>query len=198
MVARCATAGVDIYVDAVINHMTGQTSGTGSNGTKLHEVRVPGLYTASDFHHPTCTIADLTTDQRRERAKLRAVGLADLNTGDASVRHKMRVTSSSWSAIGVRGFRIDAAKHMAPEDLDAILSQVASAVGTGEVPYYFFEVIDYGGEAIHASDYFDVGRSSGRAVDVTEFRYGTVGDILGNRHQKLAQLKNVGAGFIPE
>src|SRR6516162_6295769 len=35
MVRRCAAVGVAIYVDAVINHTTGQASGTGSHGTRF-------------------------------------------------------------------------------------------------------------------------------------------------------------------
>ena len=161
MVAECATAGVDVYVDAIINHMTGQTSGTGSHGTTFQKYEYPGLYTASDFHHPTCTIAD--SDYQTNAANVQnceLVGLADLNTGDASVRSKIVGYLVDLVGLGVRGFRIDAAKHMAPADLDAILSGVASAVGPAKVPYYFFEVIDYGGEAIHASDYFDVGAAA--------------------------------------
>jgi len=199
MVADCAAAGVDIYVDAIINHMTGQASGTGSHGTMFQKYEYPGLYTANDFHHPTCAIAD--SDYQTNAANVRnceLVGLADLNTGDASVRSKIAAYLVDLVGLGVRGFRIDAAKHMAPADLDAILSEVASAVGPAKAPYYFFEVIDYGGEAIHASDYFDVGRASGSSVDVTEFRYSAVGSkFLGNGTEKLAQLKDISAGYNP-
>ena len=41
MVSRCGKAGVDIYVDAVINHMTAQPSGTGSNGTQYTKYDYP-------------------------------------------------------------------------------------------------------------------------------------------------------------
>jgi alpha-amylase len=126
------------------------------------------------------------------------LGLADLNTGDPSVRSKIAAYLVDLATLGVRGFRIDAAKHMAPADLDAILGEVAGAVGPAKVPYYFFEVIDYGGEAIHASDYFDVGRVSGSKVDVTEFRYSTVSSkFLGTGGEKLASLKDLGTGFMP-
>jgi len=58
MVNRCKTAGVDIYVDAVINHMTNFPSpGVGSNGTAYSKYEYPGLYTASDFHTP-CTVSN--------------------------------------------------------------------------------------------------------------------------------------------
>ena len=199
MVSDCAAAGVDIYVDAVINHMTGQASGTGSHGTMFQKYEYPGLYTATDFHRPTCTIAD--ADYQNSAANVQScelLGLADLNTGDASVRSKIAAYLVDLVGLGVRGFRIDAAKHMAPGDLDAIVSEVAVAVGPSKAPYYFFEVIDYGGEAVHASDYFDVGRSSGSTVDVTEFRYSVVGTkFLGTGGAKLAELKDLGVGFMP-
>jgi alpha-amylase len=198
MVADCAAAGVDIYVDAVINHMTGQASGTGSHGTKFTKYEYPGLYTASDFHQPTCTISD--NDYQTNAANVRnceLVGLADLNTGDPSVRTKIASYLVDLVGLGVRGFRIDAAKHMSPTDLDAILSEVATKVGSAKTPYYFFEVIDYGGEAIHASDYFDVGKASGSVVDITEFRYSTVGAAFLGSGSRLADLKDLGSGFIP-
>src|SRR4051794_11019511 len=45
MVERCRAAGVGIYVDAVINHMTGVPSpGVGSNGTSYSKYTYPGLY----------------------------------------------------------------------------------------------------------------------------------------------------------
>jgi alpha-amylase len=199
MVKSCADAGVDIYVDAVINHMTGQASGVGSHGTAFQKYEYPGLYTATDFHRPTCTIADADYQTSAEHVQnCELLGLADLNTGDGAVRSKIAAYLVDLVRLGVRGFRIDAAKHMSPGDLDAILTEVAAAVGKPNAPYYFFEVIDYGGEAVHASDYFDVGRASGSTVDVTEFRYGSVGaTFLGDGGQTLSRLKDLGNVLMP-
>ena len=53
MVTRCKDAGVDIIVDAVINHMTNFPSpGVGSNGTAYTKYDYPGLYAPADFHTP--------------------------------------------------------------------------------------------------------------------------------------------------
>src|ERR1041384_590206 len=61
MVTRCKAAGVDIIVDAVINHMTNFPSpGVGSNGTAYTKYSYPGLYTPSDFH-PACSVNDYTS-----------------------------------------------------------------------------------------------------------------------------------------
>jgi alpha-amylase len=87
--------------------------------------------------------------------------------------------------IGVRGFRLDAAKHMAAADLAGILALVTPRAD--EKPYYFLEVIDYGGEAVHASDYLDVAPSA--ELDVTEFKYKFVGDaFLGRSAKNIAGL----------
>ena len=85
MVARCADAGVDVYVDAVINHMTGVGSGTGSAGTEFTHYVYPGLYQPDDFHH--CGLApgdDIRNYQDPEQVRrCELLNLADLDTGKA-------------------------------------------------------------------------------------------------------------------
>jgi alpha-amylase len=91
----------------------------------------------------------------------------------------------------VAGFRLDAAKHIQPVELNAILTRVnQTLLAEGRpLPYYFAEVIDYGGEAVKAHDYFGLGYSSGGAADITEFKFRGVGDkFLGTGGQFLAQL----------
>lgn len=187
MVQRCRKAGVGIYVDAVLNHTTAQASGTGSAGTKFTKYAYPDLYAQADFHTPTCQIQDTdyaTSAEHVQRCEL--VSLADLDTGSATVQGKLAAYLSDLLAIGVRGFRIDAAKHMAPADIKAFLAQVTPRAD--ETPYYFLEVIDYGGEAVHATDYLDVGGSA--ELDITEFRYKGVGDaFLGRAAKKVSSLK---------
>ncbi len=52
MVQVCHLDGVRVYVDAVVNHMTGQpTGGVGSAGTAFGKYSYPGLYDSTDFHH---------------------------------------------------------------------------------------------------------------------------------------------------
>ncbi len=197
MVRRCRAAGVGIYVDAVINHMTGQASGTGSNGTSFTKYEYPGLYSATDFHQPTCTIqgADYASSAENVQS-CELLGLADLDTGQSGVRQKIAGYLSDLLELGVRGFRIDAAKHMAPSDLDGILSLV-DAGADEEPPYYFFEVIDYGGEAIHSTDYLDVGSAAGADVDITEFRYSRVSDaFLKKDAHTLSELQTLDSGLL--
>ncbi|HEX3849875.1 MAG TPA: alpha-amylase family glycosyl hydrolase, partial [Polyangiaceae bacterium] len=149
MVHRCARVGVGIYVDAVINHTTAGTGANlGSNGTRFTKYEYPNLYTATDFHQPTCAIMDTdyaTSADHVRRCELE--GLADLNTGSPSVQAKIAGYLNSLVDLGVAGFRIDAGKHMAPEDIDAILTLVHQHAGAGHLPFVFLEIIDNGGEA---------------------------------------------------
>ena len=187
MVNRCDGAGVDIYVDAVINHMTAG-AGTGTNGTVYTKYAYPGLYTQADFHSP-CAITNYQNAANVQDCEL--VGLADLKTGAASVRQKIADYLVGLSRIGVAGFRIDAAKHMQPVELDSILdlvNETLTAEGRPR-PYYFAEVIDHGGEAVRAAQYYGLGYSSGGAADITEFKFRGVGDkFLGLPDQRIAQL----------
>jgi alpha-amylase len=191
MVTRCNAVHVDIYVDAVINHMTAGTgtgTGTGSNGTLYTKYNYPGLYTQSDFHTP-CSVNNYQSAANVQDCEL--VGLADLNTGSTSVQQKIADYLVGLARLGVAGFRIDAAKHIQPVELNAILAKVNQtlAAESRPLPYYFAEVIDYGGEAVKAHDYFGLGYSSGGAADITEFKFRGVGDkFLHTGGQYLAQL----------
>ena len=87
MVTRCHAAGVDIIVDAVINHMTNYPSpGVGSNGTAYSKYSYPGLYTSGDFHTP-CALNNYQSAANVQDCEL--LSLPDLNTGLASVRLKI-------------------------------------------------------------------------------------------------------------
>lgn len=189
MVRRCAAAGVGVYVDAVINHMTAG-EGTGSNGTVYRKYEYPGLYTAADFH-PACAVDDYQSAADVQDCEL--LGLADLNTGRAGVREKIATYLLALVRMGAAGFRLDAAKHIQPVELDAILDLVnegAKAEGL-PVPYYFAEVIDHGGEAVRTGDYFGLGYGSGGAADITEFRFrGVAEKFAGTGGQRLADLRN--------
>ena len=189
MVARCRAAGVDVYVDAVLNHMTGVASGTGSNGTAYTKYSYPGTWSAADFH-PACAVANYSDAANVQDCEL--VGLADLNTGSAAVRQRLADYLVSLARLGVAGFRVDAAKHIQPVELDGVVTLVNQALAAEgrPLPYYFLEVIDYGGEAVGTGDYLGVGYASGGASDVTEFKVRGVGDKFANTGaQRVADLK---------
>ncbi|MGH7633562.1 MAG: alpha-amylase [Gemmatimonadaceae bacterium] len=187
MVQRCRAAGVDIYVDAVINHMSAG-AGVGSNGTVYTKYDYPGLYTQSDFHTP-CTVHDFQDAANVQDCELD--GLADLNTGLSSVRQRIAGYVVSLVRLGVAGFRIDAAKHIQPVELDSILGLVDRTLQSEgrPLPFYYGEVIDSPGEAVTAADYYGIAYESGGAFDITEFKFHGIGDkFLGSTGQSIAQL----------
>lgn len=188
MVARCRAAGVDVYVDAVINHMTAG-SGTGSAGTAYTKYSYPGTWQPADFR-PACGVSNYNDAANVQDCEL--LGLADLNTGSASVRQRIADYLVALARLGVAGFRIDAAKHVQPTELDAIVNTVNRTLAAEgrPLPYLFLEVIDYGGEGVRAGDYYGVGYTSGGAADVTEFKVRGVSDKFTNLGaQRVADLR---------
>jgi alpha-amylase len=189
MVNRCRTAGVDIIVDAVINHMTNYPSpGVGSNGTAYTKYDYPGLYAPSDFHTP-CALNNYQSAANVQDCEL--FSLPDLHTGLASVRQKIADYLLMLARLGVAGFRIDAAKHIQQVELDDVLSRVNSTLTleSKPLPYVFLEVIGGGGEALSPRDYFGEGYGSGGAADITEFTFVGVGDkFRGVGGQRISQL----------
>jgi alpha-amylase len=198
MVDRCKAVGVDIYADAVINHMTAG-SGVGSAGTAYTKYNYPGVpYGQNDFH-TACGINSYQNAFEVQNCEL--VGLADLKTEDDGVRTKIANYLIALNRLGVAGFRIDAAKHMHPRDIDGILAKVyAAATAEGRArPYAFLEVINNTGEAVTAQDYFGVGNASGGATDVTEFQYSyRISDaFLGRSGLTPASLQTLPSSFLP-
>lgn len=123
MVARCGAAGVDVIADAVINHMAGIDEGIGFAGTEFTHDEYPGLYGPADFHDCELTeendIEDYTSRQQVQTCEL--VNLADLDTGSPKVQGRIADYLQSMLDVGVVGFRLDAAKHMAAEDVQAVV-----------------------------------------------------------------------------
>ena len=193
MVNRCQAVGVDIIVDAVINHMTNFPSpGVGSNGTAYSKYDYPGLYTSGDFH-PVCTVNNYQDAANVQDCEL--LSLPDLNTGLASVRTKIAGYLLMLARLGVAGFRVDAAKHIQQVELDSILGLVNTTL-TSEarpLPDVFLEVVGGAGEALSARDYFGEGYSTGGAADITEFTFVGVGNKfrgIGGEH--ISQLNPSG------
>jgi len=129
MVTRCNAVGVRIYVDAVINHMSA-TSGVGSGGSLFNAATkfFPGVpYSAFDFNDGRCNTASGNVEDFNDINQVRnckLFGLPDLATGNDNVRQKIANFMNSLIDMGVAGFRIDAAKHMWPADIQDILSRL--------------------------------------------------------------------------
>jgi alpha-amylase len=189
MVDRCGAAGVGIYVDAVVNHMTNFPSpGVGSAGTAYAKYSYPGLYELQDFHS-ACVVDDYTSAANVQDCEL--LSLPDLDTGSPDVQRKIASYLVDLARLGVAGFRIDAAKHIQQVELDDILAIVDSTLTADgrPIPYWFLEVIAGAGEALSPRHYYGAAYRSGGAADITEFVFAGVADkFLGRGGQYLAQL----------
>lgn len=165
MVARCKAVGVDIYVDAVINHMS-------AGNRNFPEVP----FAPNDFH--TCT-GPINYSNRWEVQNCDLVGLNDLKTESDYVRGKIAAYLNDLSSMGVAGFRFDAAKHMPSADVANIVSRLNGS------PYIFQEVIGAANEPITPAEYTYIG-------DVTEFNFtSTIGTYFKGR-APLKDLRNIG------
>ena len=200
MVQRCAAVDVKVYADVVINHMTAG-SGTGSAGNAYTKYQYGAVPWAQGDFHTGCGISNYNDAANVQLCEL--VGLADLRTEDDAVRDRIADYLIALHVDGVAGFRVDAAKHMQPRDIDAILAKVNAAALAAQparpLPYVFLEVINNPNEAVTAQQYFGVAHGSGGAADVTDFLYGyRVGDaFLGRNGTTLASLQTLATGLLP-
>lgn len=175
MVDTCHTAGVKVIADAVVNHMSAG-SGTGTGGTSYSKYNYPGYYADWDFHGCRSNISDYGNRDNVQNCEL--VGLADLNTGSDYVRNTIAAYLNNLISLGVDGFRIDGAKHIAAADLAAIKAKLSRSV------FWVHEVIFGAGEAVQPGEYTGSG-------DVDEFRYAyDLKRVFNN--EKLAYLNNFG------
>ena len=158
MAATCGEAGVDVYADAVINHMAGVESGTGWAGTAFSHYEYPAagagseggaLYGRDDFHdcdrNPEDDIDGYTEPFVIQHCELE--NLADLATESEHVRATIGAYLQHLLDLGATGFRIDAAKHIDPDDLAAIVAALPE--GTPVIS----EVIRGAGEPVHPEQY---------------------------------------------
>jgi alpha-amylase len=163
MVRRCADAGIKVYADVVLNHMTGERLaddplwGKGSAGSPYDYKQYPN-FGPEDFHAPACEIEADFSD-RAVVQRCAHSGRADLNTAADSVQDRLGAFLNALLAVGVSGFHLDGAVHMAAADIAGILARVQG------LPFVVQEVLDKPGEPIRADEYLANGL-------VTEFEYG--------------------------
>ncbi|XP_045498533.1 alpha-amylase 1-like isoform X1 [Colias croceus] len=198
MVRRCNNAGVRIYVDAIINHMTGtwnENVGTGGSTANFGNWHYPGVpYGRNDFNWPHCVIGGNDYACCADRVRnCELSGLKDLNQGSEYVRGQIVGFMNRLIDMGVAGFRIDAAKHMWPGDLRVIYDRLhnlnpSHGFPQGARPYIFQEVIDLGGEAISRNEYTPL-------AAVTEFRFGMELSRAFRGHNQLRWLSNWGPSW---
>jgi len=145
MVSACNKAGVQIIVDAVINHMTNSREPAFA-GTKYSKYIYPGLYDYQDFHNnldPSdpnyCEGQIQNYDAPFETTHCELGGLADLATEKPNVREAIAGYLNDLESLGVAGFRVDAAKHFGITDLTAVYNMLNPV--NGKPPYFLSETI---------------------------------------------------------
>lgn len=193
MVNTCQAAGVNIIVDAVINHMSGQSDPTqpGTNGTVYQHLEYPGLYGPDDFHacgttgsNPDDANNIFNYSRRYEVQECELLNLADLDTSSELVQADIQAYLQALINMGVWGFRIDAAKHIFTHDITEILGGLSGDF------YVFQEVIGSASEPVKAEEYVING-------DVTEFAYSRqIGNIF-NCGETFGNLQNIASGKLP-
>lgn len=133
MITTCKASGIGIIADAVINHTTGfankDTVGVGGSKYDAANQSFPDAgYTKDDFHKST---ENINTYRKAEIVWThRLVGLLDLDTSNPHVQKTLGEYFAHMLKLGVDGFRVDAAKHMSPQDVKGIKDAAAEAAGT--------------------------------------------------------------------
>lgn len=173
LINTCRAAGVRVYADAVINHMTGGGNDAnphhrnpGANcatwASKNSSLVIPGgsvgpspMYTQSyiytDNAHtgkpasqefpaahlgPTDFHCERPLNSWNDPLQLNAgwlSGLVDINTEKENVQDRIAAYLTDLVSIGFSGFRVDAAKHIQPDDLVAIFTKLRNNLG-GHMP----------------------------------------------------------------
>src|SRR5271165_1222048 len=128
MIQACHAAGIKVYADVVLHHMTGQGGGgTGDNGSTFPDkYDYPPLYGPDDFSPCETSITNWEDEYQVWSCQLD--GLATLDTSLACVQDQEAAHLNGLIAIGVDGFRWDSAKEMNPEYIAAIEALLAKPV----------------------------------------------------------------------
>ena len=173
MISQCDAAGVQIVADMVLNHTTGHdvswvddqygVAGTEYNGSYG---RYPGIgiyqyeesgnnhqygLPSGDFHTCKSNVSDNISDYTNadEVWNCRLSTMWDINTGSDRVQNIQAEYLAHLWEDGVRGFRIDSAKHMDPNDIASIKRKFMTKAGiTDEQSFpWSQEVIYHNGES---------------------------------------------------
>lgn len=160
MVDRCKKVGVDVYADVVLNHMSALSAGVGFAGTPFRHYEYNLLWGPNSFHRcgRNGNNGLVNFYDRFELHHCDLLGMADLNTGKKDVQKRLAQYLDDLLDLGVSGFRIDAAKHISPEDLRGIFRWVKRD------HYRVLELILSPGEPVTSEEYGPVG-------DLNNFAY---------------------------
>ena len=159
MINALSAQGVQVYADIVLNHMANERSGatdfpgtaavntyksnlTYWNNQKLFGDLNNGIFGSGDFHQATC-ITNYNDVFQVQTYRLCGgggdTGLPDLDPNSWVVTQQQNYLSA-LKALGVKGFRVDAAKHMSLYHINQIFT---ATIKSGM--YVFGEIITSGG-----------------------------------------------------
>ncbi|KAH8996008.1 glycoside hydrolase [Lactarius akahatsu] len=160
MISTCHAVGVGVIADTLWNHMSQKNSGVGVAGSNFTHYNYPGIYQYQDFHHCGGELNDniVNYGNKTEVWTCQLNDLADLATDTDYVRQQLATYTNDLISLGVDGLRLDASKHMDPNDIANILTRLTTR------PYITQEVIYGAGEPVTPALYIGNG-------DVQEFRY---------------------------
>ena len=156
MIKRCNAAGVKVYADAVFNQRgNAGNQGLGGSYYDARSFKYPDLG-PQDFNNYNCSP---NYGDKWSVHNCALSGMPDLNVLNPGTQDVVANYLKTLMSMGVYGFRIDAAKHMQPEGISAILQKAGN-------PFSYMEVIGAGGEAVQPRDYTNIPNTV-----VTEFKY---------------------------
>lgn len=197
MIKQCSAAGVNVIADVVLNQTTGSDVAKGEQagvaGSKYNgstgdypgfaTKQYPDGITAADFHSCDKNISNYTNQQEVQECRLSSMW--DFNSESEKVQDiQADYLAALWDA-GVRGFRMDAVKHIHTDSMKAIKEKFAKKIGKNASDIYWIqEVIGNSSEAagIQPSNYVQNGT-------VTEF--GFKSEMNQTFKDKIANLKGL-------
>ena len=162
MIKACNEAGVKVFADAVFNQRP--NDGVGLGGSTYGNNSYPDGFNDGDFHHNGCSVSNYSDEWNVRQCAL--LGMTDTATDNSSTQDKIADFLVKLMGMGVYGFRIDAAKHMHYNDINAIMEKTEAKAG--KRPPIYMEVIGNSKEApdIQPNNYTFIDNSV-----VTDFSY---------------------------
>ncbi|OFA34906.1 type I pullulanase [Bifidobacterium adolescentis] len=197
MIKQCSAAGVNVIADVVLNQTTGSDVAKGEQagvaGSKYNgstgdypgfaTKQYPDGITAADFHSCDKNISNYTNQQEVQECRLSSMW--DFNSENEKVQDiQSDYLVKLWN-LGVRGFRMDAVKHIHTDSMKAIKEKFAKKIGQNANDIYWIqEVIGNSSEAagIQPGNYVQNGT-------VTEF--GFKSEMNQYFKDKVAKLKGL-------
>lgn len=197
MIKQCSAAGVNVIADVVLNQTTGSDVAKGEQagvaGSKYNgstgdypgfaTKQYPDGITAADFHSCDKNISNYTNQQEVQECRLSSMW--DFNSENEKVQDiQSDYLVKLWN-LGVRGFRMDAVKHIHTDSMKAIKEKFSKKIGQNANDIYWIqEVIGNSSEAagIQPGNYVQNGT-------VTEF--GFKSEMNQYFKDKVAKLKGL-------